>query len=457
MPLDIGRNGIVQRLEGGKTTIYRPGKNGGAGAEIDVPEDLADTFRLATGDVVEGETEPIKVELALDHDDDPESRFDWDLQVDEPSALRSMPVRATPAARRAPAERLIRVISINGLRLTDAEDRPFPRTKRSRTERVTPHRWLKLAATANSITGRLLDFAVPLGAGDFGVIYGPHGSGLTRTLQTAFDGIASIAPDCVLLVLLLRPRAEEITEWRNRIPRADIVVGASEFAEGSPAETLRLCTLMLETAQRQTELGHDVVLLIDSLTTLWGAMLEAEEADAQQEADNSASRRRIREWAQKAGCFHGEGPLGGGLGGSLTILGTVWNQGTDLEAEEERDLHPHLRLLEHLLPESSWRVSLSETLKQRRLYPAIDVKECRTQYEEKLLPEEILERLLTVRGALPRRDPVAVHLRVMEALEYSRDLSGFLAQLDALNEAAKDESVGPAAASRLWLPIDAME
>ena len=443
MSLEIGRNGIVQRHKDGSTTIHRPGRNGGAGSEIEVPLDLADGFRLATGDVVEGETEPMHDESVGVSDDDPESRSDWDMQVDEPSSLRSAPAAAPAVARRVPTRRLTGIVRINGLSREEAEERPFPRTKRSRTERAPPNRRLTLATAPNDAVGRTLVFAAPLGAGVFGVVYGPHGGGLSRTLQTALTGIVNNAPDCVLLVLLLRPRAEEATEWRRRVPGADIVVGSSAFAEGTPEETLRICTLILEAAQRQTELGRDVVLLIDSLTALWGIMLEAEEADAQQEADNSAARLRIREWAQKAGYFHGETPLGGGLGGSLTILGTVWHQGTDIEAEEERDTHPHLRLIEHILPESSWLVALSETLKQRRLYPAIDVKQCRSQYEEKLLPAEIREQLLTVRGALPRRDPVAAHLRLMEALEASTDMTGLLDRLAEINALAESESGVP--------------
>ncbi len=455
MALDIGRNGIVQRHEGGSVTIHRPAKNGGAGTEIDIPAELADAFRLATGDVVEGATEPIYGGLAEMREDEVELPPDWDLQIDEPSSLRGVPAKIFAPKRRLPSERLMRIARVNGLGREEAEERPSPRTKRSRSERVPPDRWLRFAAGPDDFTGRTLDFAAPLGAGVFGVVYGPHGGGLSRTLQASLNGIVTHAPDCVLLVLLLRSRAEEATEWRRRVPSAEIVVGSPAFTEGAPEETLRLCALMLEAAQRQSELGRDVVLLIDSLTALWGTMLEAEDADAQQEADNSAARQRIREWAQKAGCFHGEAPLGGGLGGSLTILGSVWNQETDIEAEEERDTHPHLRLLEHILPESSWLVALSETLKQRRLYPAIDVKQCRSQYEERLLPAEILERLLSVRGGLPRRDPVTVHLRVMEALERSTDLPGLLDRLGTLSEAVEEGGGG----RTFWdlLPIEPAE
>ena len=321
------------------------------------------------------------------------------------------------------------VAADHSVEVQTAENRPFPRAQRARSERTPPDRRLTLATGCIDVTGRTLDFAAPLGAGVLGIVYGPHGAGLTRTLQSVLDGIVTNAPDCVLLVLLLRARAEEATEWRRRFPEAEIVVGASAFAETEPEQILHLCDLMLETAQRQTELGTDVVLLVDSLTALWGAMLEAEEADAQREADTSQARRRMREWVQKAGCFHGEAPLGGGLGGSLTLLGTVWHQAIDAEAEEEHDLHPHLRLLEHILPEASWLVPLSDTLARQRLYPTIDVRRCRSHYEDRLLAPESKETHLKVRGQLPDRDPVACYLRLQSALDASADPKGLLTAL----------------------------
>ena len=392
MTLEITRNGIIQRRKDGTTALLRPHRNGGPMTEMTVPEDLADEYRLVTGDVVEGEIET-----------PPDDALD----------------------------RLIGITRVNGLGLADAEDRPFPRTNRGRAERTPPDRRLTLATGANDVTGRMLDFAAPLGAGVFGIVYGPHGGGLTRTLQAVCGGIATNAPDGVVLVLLLRARAEEATEWRGKFPQADVIAGSSTSREGTPEQTLLLCDLVLEAAQRQTESGRDVVLLIDSLTALWGAMLEAEDADAQQEADTSAARGRIREWTQKAGCFHGAGLLGGGLGGSLTIIGTVWNRATDIEAEEERDIHPHLRLLEHVLPEAAWRVPLSDMLTEKRLYPAIDIKKCHSQQEEALLPADIAERLLTVRGSLPRHDSLSCHLKVSAALESSEDTAGLLDALTA--------------------------
>ncbi|HZT44184.1 MAG TPA: hypothetical protein VFA07_18610 [Chthonomonadaceae bacterium] len=425
MTLQIIHNGIVHRHEDGTTTILRPGKNGGPGTEIEVPQELADSYRLATGEVVEGTTEPLEAHSDVEGDDTPAMAE----PIDEASSHNEAGPEG-PASRYVPTERLTEIARINGLSVEEAEERPFPRTRRSHSERTPPDRWLSLATGPDDVTGRMLDFAAPLGNGCMGVIYGPHGSGLTRTLRSVGKGIAVNAPDCVLLILLLRARSEEVTDWRRRFPQADVVVCPSVINTGTPEQTLRLTDLVLEAAQRQTEMGKDVVLLVDSLTGLWGAMLEVEEADAQRQADQSQARQRLREWVQKAGCFHGETPLGGSLGGSLTLVGTLWHQAIDEEAEEEGEVHPHLRLLEHLILESSWRIPLSNALAERRLYPAIDVKQCLSQYEETLLPSQTREPLWAARAALPRHELLVCYQRLMNALDTSSDLDSLLQRLE---------------------------
>jgi len=433
MALGITQNGVVHRQDDGTVTILRPGRNGGLGTEIEVSQELADRYRLATGDVVAGATEPIGPDMpeTARSDEVMEDEAGWDEQFDEPSAIRNVSVPNWLMTRQVPTERLTAITRINGLTLEEAEERPSPRTRRSHSERTPPDRLLPLATGSNDVTGRMLDFAAPLGAGSMGVIQGPHASGLTRTLRAVLHGVVTNAPDCVPIVLLLRARGEEITDWRRRFPQADIVVCPSALDGGSPEQTLRICDLALEAAQRQTELGRDVALLVDSLTGLWGTMLEAEGADAQAQADQSYARQRIREWVQRAGCFHGEMPLGGSLGGSLTIIGTAWHQALDAEEEEEGEAHPHLRLLEHLLPEASWRIVLSATLARLRLYPAIDVKQCLSRDEERLLPAEALDRLLTARGLLPRRDPLACYQTLMNAIETTEDRNTLLQALTA--------------------------
>jgi transcription termination factor Rho len=158
-------------------------------------------------------------------------------------------------------------------------------------------------------------------------------------------------------------------------------------------------------------------------------MLEEESADAQENADRSRARQRIREWVQVAGNFGGEGPLGGGLGGSLTIVGTAWTQAIDPEAEEEGELHPHLRLLEHVLFESSWRVSLSGALASDWLFPAVDTAGCLSRDEESLLAEPLLERLLAARRELNALTDSERYKRLISAIDATEQESDMLDRL----------------------------
>src|ERR1051326_3925307 len=121
-----------------------------------------------------------------------------------------------------------------------------------------------------------------------------------------------------------------VGQWRRGFPSAEILECPSTYCGASAVETVIAASLVLECAQRQTELGRHVFIAIDSLTALWGAMLETEEADAQREADRAEARIGIRGWRLRAGSFAGEGLLGSGLGGSLTVVGTAWHQDIDV-------------------------------------------------------------------------------------------------------------------------------
>ncbi len=403
--IGILQHGIVQRLDRDQVRILRPGKNGGQPAFIEVPDDLANEFRLANGDIVAGHIETI--EYLDSEEDNPED--DLHLQLDEPAARRSDLSRMFDNGAHF-GYRLCSVSSVNGVAAADADDRPYPVTKRNASERTRPDRWLSLATGSDDCQGKLIDFAAPLGAGVTGAITGPHGVGLSSLMATVLKGIQVNSPDCIVLLLAMQCRAEEVTALRRRFPNIDIVVAPPVSQDITPTTALMIPNLMLQAALRQTEFGRDVVLAIDSLTALWGALLEAEDATAQFEADHSGARRSIRDYIGHAGCFHGESPLGGGCGGSLTIIGTVWDQPLDADAEEDRETHPHLRLIEHIVPDLSWRVVLDPDLARRRLYPAIDISRSRSNNDRDVVPADVLESIETLRAAIPRADPAAAWL-----------------------------------------------
>jgi Transcription termination factor len=211
-----------------------------------------------------------------------------------------------------------------------------------------------------------------------------------------------------------------MTDWRRKFPDAEVVVCPSGVFGAAADQTMKVADLSLECAKRQSELGRHVLLAVDSLSGLWAAMLEVEEADAQREADQAYARQRMREWLQTAGNFGGEGLLGSGLGGSITIVGTVWHQEVDRraeEAEEEGELHPHLRLLEHTLHEAAWRVPLIGELAEKRLFPAVDVVRAYSRNDQDLIGEEAAALRADALKALARLEPVPRYNTLIDAFE----------------------------------------
>lgn len=389
-PLDIARNGIVFRPDEGDVAIWRP-QGVGAGTWVSVPPELAQGFRLETGDVVTG---PIDT-----------------VESAEPDTLQ---------------EQLSAVVSVNGLSADDALERPAPR-HRGTYDRSPSDRVLQLDASSDD-TARLLDLVCPLAAGYVGLVSGPHGSGLTRTLRSVVAGVTANAPDVLVMLLLARVRGEEVTAWRRRFPNAEVVPCPTVAAGANAEERARVADMVLACAQRQTELGCHVLLAVDTLTGVWANMLETENADAQYEADLSAARRRIREWIQAAGWFGGEGFLGGGLGGSLTIVGTAWQVPVDDDEEEELELHPHLRLFEHILDGISWHVPLRSELAGRRLYPAIDVLRCRSSWSS-VVSDTDGEKLNEARRRLSRFPLVERHMAILDALHTTDNADAMTAML----------------------------
>lgn len=426
--LNIEANGIVRRRDDGFVSIWRPGMGLGAGSLIEVAEELAAAYRLETGDVVEGSTERLAVFAS--EEDGPADEFE---QLDEPAALSGRPAPVHVERMPVATERLVSVRSVNGLVGDAILERPAPR-RRSTYERAVPSRIVPLACAETGDAGRLLDLFAPIALGVAGLVHGPHGSGMTWMLQALTAGFVRNAPEVLPLVLLARARGEEITEWRRRFTAAEIIVVPSPEGGASAEHRLACAEMALACAQRQTELGRHVLLAIDSLTAVWAAMLECEEADAQYEADQSAARRRIREWVQAAGWFAGEGLFGSGLGGSLTLIGTAWSRAVDDEEEEERESHPYLRLFEHVLDGVSWRIPLCETLAARRLYPAVDVLRCASPVDGGNLDAEARQNLAEARRRLARLTPIARRRAVMDALDRHDDAAAAVQELALLPE-----------------------
>jgi transcription termination factor Rho len=417
--LGISENGIVFRPEDGPVVLVLPGKSGSLGSLVEVPDAIAEELSLSDGDVVSGTVNPLDEDAAHEHERATDEEGGQPEDVAGSGMAGGIP--AWLATRLTPCARLVSVERVNGLPIEEARERPSPRQKRGSYERSVTDRHIPLGTGPSDLSGRCLDLAAPFGLGYVGLIYGPHASGLTRALQSVVRGVAEHTKDVLVIVLLLRSRGEEMTDWRRRFPEAEVMVCPSGVFGAAPDQSMRVADLTLECAKRQSELGRHVLLAVDSLSGLWAAMLECEDADAQREADQAYARQRMREWLQTAGNFGGEGFLGGGLGGSITIAGTVWHQEGgregDLEAEEEGELHPHLRLLEHALHEAGWRVPLVGELADRRLFPAVDVVRAYSRNDGDLLGSDMSGLRSEAIKALARMETVPRYHALISALE----------------------------------------
>ena len=379
MPIGIENLGIVHRLDADNVRALLLGKNGQSPRRMSIPEEIANSWCLNSGDIITADMKPDDTELS-------------DFIV---TAIHK----------------------VNGLELTAALQRPNPRPRRQASERLVPFKALVATQNPEDIIGRTIDYLAPLGLGDAGIISGPHGAGLTVTLRSLLAAITQNRPEVSIIVLLSRARSEEATDWRRRLPGADVIVCPSDFTGATTEESLLTPQLILDCARRQTELGRDVLLAIDSLTGIWAAELEATESDSQREADRSQARLDIRDWLQSAGDFHGEGLLGSGLGGSLTIISTVWSADFELEAEDEGELHPMLRLLEHIAQDTTWKIALSGELAGKRLYPAIVGSACYSRHEASLIGEEQTALRGAIRSELIDKSNIEAWHRVMEIIE----------------------------------------
>jgi transcription termination factor Rho len=283
------------------------------------------------------------------------------------------------ATARRPYEKLIEVESVNGV--TDWRRRP------DFADMIPIHPRDRLRLETDSVTGRVIDLFAPIGKGQRGLIVAPPKAGKTMVLQDLAAAITRNHPDCHLMVVLVGERPEEVTEMRESI-RGE--VAASTFDRPDRDHTA-VAELAVERAKRLAETGHDVVLLLDSLTRLARAYNNLAPGGGRTLAgglDASAllpprrffgAARNLRD------------------GGSLTILAT-----TLVETGSRMDDS----LFEEFKGTGNMELRLSRALADKRLYPAVDLDASGTRREEILLdPREhqLIWRLRRTLGGLEKQ------------------------------------------------------
>jgi transcription termination factor Rho len=230
-------------------------------------------------------------------------------------------------------------------------------------------------------TGRVIDLVAPIGKGQRGTIVSPPRSGATTVLQHVAAAIEADHPDVDLMVVLVDERPEEVTAMRRTV-NAEVV--ASTF-DRQPEEHAHVAELAVEMAKRRGELGRDVVVLLDRATRLARAYNLAAPAGGRTlpaGLDTAALHPPKKLLAAARNLEEG---------GSLTILATVVDSGSPLDAG----------IADELQGVANMELRLDARLAERRRYPAIDVRRSSTAHEELLLSDDELRRVTEVRRGIP--------------------------------------------------------
>jgi transcription termination factor Rho len=263
--------------------------------------------------------------------------------------------------RREKFNPMVRIDSVNGTEAEGAKERP----QFADAVPVHPHQRLRLATDADLI-GRVVDLAAPVGKGQRGLVLAPPRTGATTLLQSVAQSVTTNNPECHVMVVLVDTRPEEVTDYQRAV-KGEVV--ASTF-DRQPGDHTLVAELAIERAKRLVELGHDVVVLLDSLTRLGRAYNLAAPANG-----------RVLAGLVDASAVHPTKEFFGAAravedGGSLTILATV-AVGTGSATDEF--------FLEELAGAANLELVLSTERAAKGIVPAVDVAASGTRHEEKLL------------------------------------------------------------------------
>lgn len=286
---------------------------------------------------------------------------------------------------------LIKVLEINGRSPDYIRDRvPF--------EHLTPlFPDEKFNITGNghdNISTRIIDMFAPLGKGQRGLIVAQPKTGKTVLLKTIANAIAANHPEVYMIVLLIDERPEEVTDMARSV-NAEVI--ASTFDE--PADKhVRIANIVLEKAKRMVECGHDVVILLDSITRLARAYNTVQPPSG-----------KVLSGGVDANALHKPKRFFGAArnieeGGSLTIISTALTE-TGSKMDEV--------IFEEFKGTGNMELQLDRKLSNKRIYPSVDLTLSSTRREDLLFPKEVLSKLWILRRFLGDMNP-------LEAMEFMR-------------------------------------
>jgi transcription termination factor Rho len=302
---------------------------------------------------------------------------------------------------------LLKVISANGKTTEEIRDRiPF--------EYLTPlfpEERLNLSTRADNYSTRILDLFAPIGKGQRGMIVAQPKTGKTVLLQQIANAIAENHPEVHLMILLVDERPEEVTDMARSV-KAEVI--SSTFDEQAERH-VKVATIVLEKAKRMVECGHDVVILLDSITRLARAYNTV-----------VPSSGKILSGGVDANALHKPKRFFGAArnvenGGSLTIIATALVE-TGSKMDEV--------IFEEFKGTGNMELALDRKLSNRRIYPAIDVPGSGTRREDLLMDREEMQRVWILRKLMSDMTSQEAMEFLLQRMKGTRDNVEFLISMN---------------------------
>ena len=302
---------------------------------------------------------------------------------------------------------LLKVETINGKGPEEVRDRvPF-----DYLTPLFPFEKLNLFLTPNNLSTRIIDLFTPIGKGQRGLIVAQPKTGKTMLLKEIANAIAANHPECYLMIVLVDERPEEVTDMERSV-KAEVI--ASTFDE--PAEKhVKVSTMALQKAKRLVECGHDVVILLDSITRLARAHNTVAPASGKVlsggvEANAMQKPKQFFGAARKI--EHG---------GSLTIIATALVD-TGSKMDEV--------IFEEFKGTGNMELQLDRRLSNRRIFPAIDIVASSTRRDDLLLDKEVLQRMWVLRNHMADMNPEEAINILMKNMKGTKDNMEFLTSMN---------------------------
>ncbi len=302
---------------------------------------------------------------------------------------------------------LIKISKINGLNPNVVRDR----VSFEHLTPLFPDEKFNIAENQSTISTRIIDLFAPIGKGQRGMIVSQPKTGKTMLLKDIANAIAANHPEVYQIILLIDERPEEVTDMQRNV-KGEVV--ASTF-DKEASEHVRVANIVIEKAKRLVECGHDVVILLDSITRLARAYNTVQPASGKilsGGVDANALHRPKRFFGAARNIEHG---------GSLSIIATALTE-TGSKMDEV--------IFEEFKGTGNMELQLDRKISNRRIFPAIDLTSSSTRRDDLLLDDNVIQRMWIMRKYLADMNPIEAMEFINDRIKQTRSNEEFLVSMN---------------------------